>query len=393
MKVYLSFLFISFINYLPLIIVPEEVGWEVREMINQVRGEVEELRMGVERKLVSAKEAFVRKVGGKEEVNGGWSDSLHSKFLSIRNQATSAMKTRRRTLDALVEGFEGEVGREEVEEHEKWVVLRELLGGKVRDIRVEGQRREEIALATGHTKICEVFEVGMRDWQEKEEWEEFLEMRGELKERLGVLRNEKAVRDEEERKVRCEKQRTEEEERKRMEEERRREMDAKKSAVEEYLIEKEEELRKERELLKLEEEEEKKRKRDRMGKNKGRVRYRKIERAEKLLENLRKERRAMVEKERRERALVKISESVPYFQNIQEMEADIHKSTIATDGWSSFEGLELGPYGDMLGFSDTKIMSDVKFRIGCALREAGLNQTNYAHSVIQKLHPRPKAPI
>ncbi len=58
------------------------------------------------------------------------------------------------------------------------------------------------------------------------------------------------------------------------------------------------------------------------------------------------------------------------------------------------EGEELGRgFIPMFGFTDKKIFSDIRFKIGVALREAGVHMSSAARTIVNQLHPRPQAPI
>lgn len=45
------------------------------------------------------------------------------------------------------------------------------------------------------------------------------------------------------------------------------------------------------------------------------------------------------------------------------------------------------------GLLDTKVIRDVRFRLGVALRDAGLERTVAGREMVQKLHPRPHLAI
>lgn len=47
----------------------------------------------------------------------------------------------------------------------------------------------------------------------------------------------------------------------------------------------------------------------------------------------------------------------------------------------------------MRGFADKALFKDARFRLGLALREAGVHQSEAARRAIAALHPRPQAPF
>ena len=96
------------------------------------------------------------------------------------------------------------------------------------------------------------------------------------------------------------------------------------------------------------------------------------------------------EKKRLER-LSALAATVPYFSNITNAKADIQKSTVARQN-DVFEindpNLACYQRGVMNSFTNDKIFSDSRFKLGHALREAGLSNTVYARAVIKKIIPR-----
>jgi hypothetical protein len=53
----------------------------------------------------------------------------------------------------------------------------------------------------------------------------------------------------------------------------------------------------------------------------------------------------------------------------------------------------LGVFQPLHGFEDNKIVSDIRFKLVTALREAGVHNTESARQVIQQYHPRPHLAI
>lgn len=76
------------------------------------------------------------------------------------------------------------------------------------------------------------------------------------------------------------------------------------------------------------------------------------------------------------------------------LEADPLRTTIArTHDVYEPAGVGLADFqhGTLRSFSNEKVFSDLRFRLGNALHEAGVAQTPYARAVIKKLVPREPA--
>lgn len=78
-----------------------------------------------------------------------------------------------------------------------------------------------------------------------------------------------------------------------------------------------------------------------------------------------------------------LAASVPYYKSIMDKTSDIHKSTQARkhDVQS----------GKVKNFTNEKLFSDSRFRLGNALHEAGLANSTYARDVVRQAVPRVEA--
>mmetsp|Transcript_49844 Transcript_49844/g.85708 ORF Transcript_49844/g.85708 Transcript_49844/m.85708 type:complete len:98 (-) Transcript_49844:1172-1465(-) len=92
--------------------------------------------------------------------------------------------------------------------------------------------------------------------------------------------------------------------------------------------------------------------------------------------------------------LEKIAAQVPYYDRLQEIEADLTKDTAFTRANLFAEGDKARGYHPMFGYSDKKVFTDIRFKIGLALREAGIAHTSHAAQVVaQMAGPRAPAPF
>ena len=198
-------------------------------------------------------------------------------------------------------------------------------------------------------------------------------------------------------KIEEEKRRVEKEEKERVEEEK------KKKWVEEHmrvkvLVNEYKEALEERK--KEEEEEERERKMieeslrlERMEKNCERVEYRTILMGEKMRQMQHEaELKTIQEMEKLER-LSALAATVPYYERLLNAKADLSKMTVAREndvyqedltGLSDFQHGE----GKLRSFTNEKVFSDVRFRLGAALHAAGIAQSAASRAVVRQLIPR-----
>jgi len=138
---------------------------------------------------------------------------------------------------------------------------------------------------------------------------------------------------------------------------------------------------------KMEEEERKLR----MEENKERITYRFILNQEKMraLEheaNL----KSLAERERLER-LSALAASVPYFEKILNAKADLSKNTVCREHdiyEEDLRGLHDFQSKQLSCFSNEKVFSDVRFRLGAALHAAGVARSAASRSLVKSIVPR-----
>lgn len=94
--------------------------------------------------------------------------------------------------------------------------------------------------------------------------------------------------------------------------------------------------------------------------------------------------------ERRLQRLSALAASVPYYRNIVTTSSDIYKTTEArkNDVYAGRGELADFQSGKFKSFTEERVFSDSKFRLGNALHEAGVANTTYARDVIRRMIPR-----
>eukprot|EP00520_Triparma_pacifica_P017959 CAMPEP_0118646102 /NCGR_PEP_ID=MMETSP0785-20121206/7863_1 /TAXON_ID=91992 /ORGANISM="Bolidomonas pacifica, Strain CCMP 1866" /LENGTH=613 /DNA_ID=CAMNT_0006538045 /DNA_START=88 /DNA_END=1925 /DNA_ORIENTATION=+ len=198
--------------------------------------------------------------------------------------------------------------------------------------------------------------------------------------RLKVLREEREAA----RKVEEQQRKIEEEEARLVElalaEKKAEEHEKARKMVEEYKKELEKQKLEMGNKQKLMEEELEREKLERMEKNGERVVYREILNQERLRQVEHElELKKIAEKEKNER-LSALAATVPYYEKILNAKADLDKTTVAREndfyeedrsGLSDFQH----GVGKLRSFTNEKVFSDVRFRLGNALRAAGIAQT------------------
>ena len=102
--------------------------------------------------------------------------------------------------------------------------------------------------------------------------------------------------------------------------------------------------------------------------------------------------RAIREREKVDR-LNALAATVPYWDKLVAAEADLSKTTKARENDVYCEDLT-GLYtfqqgeGKLRSFTNEKVFSDVRFRLGAALHAAGVSQTAASAAMIRQLIPR-----
>ena len=94
----------------------------------------------------------------------------------------------------------------------------------------------------------------------------------------------------------------------------------------------------------------------------------------------------------RDQCLNALAASVPYHSTIKNIKSNIQKSTASRMN-DIFEpcsdtGLSEFQIGKMTGFTNERVFSDPKFRLGFALHEKGLATSAYSVAVVKRLIPR-----
>jgi hypothetical protein len=104
----------------------------------------------------------------------------------------------------------------------------------------------------------------------------------------------------------------------------------------------------------------------------------------------------LAEELRRGELLNKLAEQVPYYDSIQAVESRLDHITAAADAQRyqrpGPEDAVTRGHHPLNGFADAKLFQDARFRLGLALREAGVHQSAAAAAVIAQMHPRQQAP-
>lgn len=137
---------------------------------------------------------------------------------------------------------------------------------------------------------------------------------------------------------------------------------------------------------------------ERMKENGTRVSYRE----KKLLHKMDEKRKALEEAARAEELkyerLSQLAATVPYFDRILDVQANIHGTTVARENAAYYEdstGLTAFQHGlsKLHSFTDEKIFSDRAFRLGHALHEKGISHTVAARDAMALCCPRERNPI
>lgn len=98
------------------------------------------------------------------------------------------------------------------------------------------------------------------------------------------------------------------------------------------------------------------------------------------------------EQQRVERLSV-VAASVPYYEAIHSITSNIHKTTSCRknniyDPYASTKLLDFQRQDGMSSFTNERVFSDTKFRLGHALHEAGVANSLYAREIVRRLIPR-----
>mmetsp|Transcript_29278 Transcript_29278/g.55315 ORF Transcript_29278/g.55315 Transcript_29278/m.55315 type:complete len:645 (+) Transcript_29278:129-2063(+) len=174
----------------------------------------------------------------------------------------------------------------------------------------------------------------------------------------------------------------------------REECELKKEEVEIYKKSIEVTRLKEEEERRLAEEKENILREERMKVNKERIDYRAIVMGERMRQKSHEEEMEKIREIEKLERLSALAATVPYYDNIINCKADLSKNTkarendvyedIALTGLTDFQ---LGE-GRLRCFTNEKVFSDVRFRLGQALRQAGIAGSEASRAVVRNLVPR-----
>jgi hypothetical protein len=91
----------------------------------------------------------------------------------------------------------------------------------------------------------------------------------------------------------------------------------------------------------------------------------------------------------------KLAQQVPYFDSMQRVKANLAHLTASAKGHEYQPALEEEGRGHLPlnGFTDTKVISDARFRLAAALRQAGVQHTDAARHAVAAMYPRPQLSI
>ncbi len=373
----------------------EETGFgdtvDMELLREEVRGKLGESRLELELALTAAGQPAQQQFEGE---GSDESDEADVAFVKVVGEWERSGKQGggRRLMERLLVEMPG-VARDGLEARLKKFNEGRARRDKIADAKAAAARREK-AIQDWAIRAVEATKTALIKRAESEHEMKIRElMREEAREELGRLREK---RDEKQRVVDEDEERRQEEERAKREEEegRWREMQEERREL----------VRRHKEILREEEEEEARRREEeanieeenrkiRMAENGERVVYRTAVLQEKARrEEHERELERMRERERMER-LDAIARSVPYWDAVENAKADLGKGTVATENGGykedmrGLEDFQIG-VGKLNSFTNEKVFSDVRFRLGAALHAAGIAGTAASGAVIRRLIPR-----
>ena len=90
---------------------------------------------------------------------------------------------------------------------------------------------------------------------------------------------------------------------------------------------------------------------------------------------------------------MRLAEQVPYFDMLQNVTSKLDHVTASAvaQQYVKEEDVGRGHY-PLNGFTDQKVFSDARFRLGLALRAAGVHQSEAARVAVQSMNPRSAVP-
>ena len=100
------------------------------------------------------------------------------------------------------------------------------------------------------------------------------------------------------------------------------------------------------------------------------------------------------EDEARAIALEALARSVPYFETIQNLASDVHKTTAATEAQRADHRTDADKGGYVSGLTDERVFRDPAFKIGLKMRALGVAGTGAARDAVSRLvGPRARDPV
>jgi len=323
---------------------------------------------------------------------GSWSEEDHNIFVKeIKRSQTQGLQ--RHKLSAALASQLPHMTHAQISSHEDWYrSMRSLQDRRRAATQAHETNREEL-LRQARESLQNAREKAEEEERIMRERERHEKARAELHLALNIQRAER-VKEMESRLAEIEQLRMQADEENRKEEERRaEEVRQKKALVEKFRADREAfeaAQRRQAEEAAAAEAAEKKR---RVEEARPHVEQREALRLKKIEEQRRKEKKHLEEEARRLDILNKLAEQVPYWDALQAAESKLDHVTAAVEAqkYQKPEEVSRG-HLSMNGFTDQKLFKDARFRLGLALREAGVHQSAAAAAVISSLHPRQQAP-
>lgn len=314
---------------------------------------------------------------------GGWTEDDHLAFVKVYRRAQTTQMVRAKVTETLQATLPAK-SKAELATHETWYRAVAAAAEKRKDATERGQREKDEAQASAKANLLQLLtdrEASLKREEDALAWEA---NRREWQERLVSLAKERALLEEKERSEESLAHELEEQRRQEQEERERLEREAKRAKVDEFRQLREVLASERRAAVRRQEEEERERRKAMLEETKGDVirredmrRAKEEERKLRLEEELRSE-------ERRVELLQKLASQVPYWDKVQNAKANLSHITAAVAA-QAYVQVEEGGRGflPLNGFTDGKIVSDPRFRLVSALREAGIMHTDAARQIIE----------
>ena len=326
-------------------------------------------------------------------LRGGWAVEDHEVFVKMYKNALASGAQRPAVMSALRVQLPHK-SVEDLSSHEGWYRRLRAVVGKRRDLAARYAATREALIKQAKEELTQFREQRRKEEAHAQKIKEHEDMRGQLHDRLEQLRLGRR---------RAEELFLEEERRQLLEQVNRErifadaakaEAEEKKNKVAQYKRAKhclqemqqklqEEQAHQEEERVKREVEE-----------NRWRVEMREHNRLEREEDKRRCEEQQLQLEQRRLEWLARLAEQVPYWEALQNAQSRLDHVTASAKAW---EYVSSGPgargYLPLNGFADNKVMKDARVRLAMALRDAGVQNSQYAAQVVREFHPRPQLAI